>query len=122
MKQYKIITAYNIIEEMRKKKIEYPSTVSYALFRVKKALQDQYEFQSEEERKILEELKPDVNGPGQFDFHNNENAQRFLDRLEELRQLDVDLDYTKPTIKLTDNLPMTIEEAEALDDFINFEE
>lgn len=122
MKQYKIITAYNTVEEMRKKKVEYPSTVSHALFKLKKALQDQYEFQSEEEKKILNELKPDVDEPGKFNFHSKENAELFLKKMEELGQLDVDLDYKKPTIKLTDSLPMTIDEIEVLDDFIVFEE
>lgn len=122
MKQSKIIIAYNTIEQIKKREMVYPSTVSYALFKTKKALQDQYDFQSEEETKLLKEFNPEQGENGNLKFKSNDEASQFLTKLDELGNLEVKLEYEKQKIKLTDDLKFSVAEIEALDDFIVFEE
>ena len=121
MKQGKIIAAYNTIENLRKQDVRYPSTVSMALFRTKKALEAQYEFQSEEEKKLVEELNPTQEDNGTLKFASEEDAQKFVNRMREINDIDVDLDYTKQKIKLRDEFGLTLDEIETLDPFIEFD-
>ena len=122
MKQSKIIAAYNALENLKRQNIRYPSSVSLALFKVKKALQDQKEYQDEEQQKIFEDLKPEVVDDHRFKFASDEAAREFAKRLQELENLEVDLEFAKPTIKLCDDYGFTLAEIEALADFIEFEE
>ena len=121
MKQQQIRNAYQIVEEMRNNGERYPLRVSDALFRVKKALQSQWEFQQEEVQKIYELYKPEQEGM-QLHFETPEKAEEFTKAVDELANLEVELDYVKPriNISLAETAGFTLAEREALDEFIEF--
>ena len=122
MKQSKIMSAYQAIEKIKNKDKEYPLNITYTLFKVKKMLQDQWDFQLEEEKKIFNQFSPEVQENGDYKFESREKAQEFTDKLAELGNMEVDLKITKPKIKLSEQIDLTLGEIEALDEFIEFEE
>lgn len=120
MKQYKIINAYKIIQDIEKKDKEYPLTISHAIFKVKRALQDQWDFQIAEEQKIFAKYHPKQLEDGRFQVDSEELGAEWMDKLTQLSNMDVDIDYSKPQIRITDDVGLTVREVDALSDFVDF--
>lgn len=116
-----IRNAYQIVEEMRNSNETYPLRVSDALFRVKKALQDQWDFQQEEIQKLYDRLKPEAEGD-KLHFADTKDAQEFADKINELSTMEVELEFTKPKIRisLAETAGFTLTQREVLDVFIDF--
>lgn len=120
MKQFKIIAAYKTIEDIKQRNKEYPLAVAHAIFKIKKTLQDQWDFQVEEERKLFEKYSPVSDDGNSIKFASDEDAKAFSSKIAELSDMDVELDYIKPKIRLSEQFDLTLSEMEALDDFIEF--
>lgn len=119
MKQLKIIEAYKAIQKM----MDEPLTIgsSYKIFKLKKKLQDQWDFQYDEEQKLLSELQPDMNSDG-MKFASTEDADKYRALIKELSNIDVDIEGLPIQIPLTENITLSPANIEALDGFIEFYE
>lgn len=118
MKQNNIVKAYNIINTLYTKSMNVKT--SLAFYKVRQALQPQYDFQLEQERNIIKETHPTQKENGNLKFENDELQKEFMNKLSELSNLDVDLEFDKVFID-DDTLSLSIEEIEVLSPFIEFE-
>ena len=120
MKQQQILNAYKVIQKYSNDKL--PLDISYAFFKLKKALQEQWEFELERERKIFDKYHPTQEEDGQLKFDNDEDMKNFSKELTELLDMEVDMyDFSKIKVDFGGRLDMPVVDIEALDDFITFE-
>lgn len=125
MKQSSIIRAYKTIEEVRNQKM--PLNASHGFFVVKRALQPHWDFQVEKEQEAMAKYAPTVDEHGNLQFESDEQAQEcmagYQKLLGELADLDVDLgEFRKPVIRITPEVDLSVDDIEALCDFIDFED
>ena len=125
MKQSKIIRAYKALTNISQQKL--PLSVSYKLWNLSRLLQPQWEFQTDEEAKVIEKYNPVANADGSMNFGSEERAKECKAEYEktvaEIAELDVDLgDFKKVTLHLDDNIDISIGEIEALSEFVDFVE
>ncbi len=125
MKQYKIIRAYKTLSELSQQKV--PLSVSHKLWTVSRMLKPHWDFQTEKEMEIIKKYNPNVSADGTIDFGNEETAKKCKEEFEkvaaEMADLDVDLgDYKKVVLHFDDKLEMSVEDMDALSEFIDFVE
>lgn len=118
MKQEKYISAYKVIQKYENEKL--PLDISYGLFKVKKILQDQWDFEVTKEQEIFDRYKPSVNDDGSFSFETTEDQIGFAKELSDLLSMKVDQDFDKVKIDFGDRVELSLTDIEALDDFIEF--
>lgn len=125
MKQKDIIKAFHALQKYEEK--DLPIRISYSLFKVKKLIEDQVEFQLNAEQEIFQKYKPTSNEDGSLKFESEEQArefaQEFSSKIDEIGEIEVELDLkNKPKISLDQIVDMSIEDIEALEPFIEFTE
>lgn len=125
MKQKDIIKAFHALQKYEEK--DLPIRISYSLFKVKKLIEDQVEFQLNAEQEIFQKYKPTSNEDGSLKFESEEQArefaQEFSNKIDEIGEIEVELDLkNKPKISLDQIVDMSIEDIEALEPFIEFTE
>lgn len=118
MKQMIIANAYKTITKFDNEQL--PLDISYKLYKVKKALQDQWDFQIKEEEKIFDKYHPQVES-GKYIFDTKEDEENFAKEIIALANLEIDLDFNKVSIGFGDRLKLSINEIDALNEFIDFE-
>lgn len=119
MKQSTIINAYKVIQKHRQDQL--PLDVSLAFFKVKKMLDDQWEFQLEKENELIEKYHPTRKENGDLVFDPPENMDKFIEEINAIGDLDIDLDYKKVDAKFGNKIELSVDEIEALEEFMNFE-
>lgn len=117
MKQGQIVKAYQAIQKHENE--ELPLDISYAFFKVKKQLTDQWNFQLEREKVIFDKYKIS-NENGQLTFEKPEDQNKFIHEIEELADMEIDWEYDKVKVNIGDRMQITISELEALDEFMEF--
>ena len=125
MKQYKIIKAYKAINKLYEQKL--PLSVSHKLWMLRKALAPTWDFQVEKEQEVVMSFNPDTAPNGDAVFKTPEDAEACRKEFEkvcsELADLDVELEnFKKITIHLDDKIEISVEDIEALEDFVDFVE
>ena len=125
MKQYKIIKAYKAINKLYEQKL--PLSVSHKLWMLRKALMPTWDFQIEKEQEVIMSFNPDTDQNGGAVFSDPEVAEACKKEYEkvcvELADLDVDLgEFKKIIIHLDDKIEISVEDIEALEDFVDFVE
>ena len=118
MKQQQIVNAYKVIKKYEEEKL--PLDISLALFKLKKRLQDQWDFEIEQERKIFDKYQPEQGSAGSFNFKSKEDEAGFAKDIAALLNMDVDWDEDKIKIDFGGRVDMSLADVEALDDFITF--
>lgn len=126
MKQKDIITAYQAIMSFsanEKNKKNASLKLNYGLFKIRKMLEPHYEFQGEQEKKIFQELNPVRTDDGNLDFGTSEKRDTFIQKMQELTDMEVDLgEFVKPVVSLNEDVTFTLDEIQALEEFIDFKE
>ena len=118
MKQSKIIEAYHVLKNTAGE--SYPLPIAYALYNLRKSMEPHADFQIEQEKKLIEEFNGKPGANGLINFGNTENAQRFLEKLKELGDLEVDFTFTPIDIPISEDIKITPNDIEKLDGFVNF--
>lgn len=117
MKQFKIIKAYKALTKLGQQ--DLPIKLAFDLFKIKQALQTQWDFQVDEETKLTASAK--VNADGSVTFDTPEAAAAFRQRLKELSDIDVDLKVKPVQIPLSiPGLTLSMDDVDALDCFVQF--
>ena len=121
MKQDALIQAYKALQKLAGQ--ELPIKIACAIHRQIVAIRPAWEFQLEEERKIIGRLGPEVQQNGDLQFKTVEDAGAFRARMLEIAGMDVE-DIRIDPIILPDSLDaiLTVKDIEALDGFITFAE
>lgn len=120
MKQVKIVNAYGVTDALSN-----DTTISlkakWALYSLRKALAQHYEFQTQENNRLLEKYK------GKYDpttkliiFETPDIAKEFSDEHNALDNLEIDLKVDKQKLSLNDIPKITVKQIEDLEDFIEF--
>ena len=117
MKQFKVIKAYKALIKLGQQ--DLPIKLAFDLFKIKQALQPQWDFQVDEEAKLTTGTK--VNADGSVTFESPEAAAAFRQRLKELSDIDVDMKIKPVQIPLsTPGLTLSMDDVDALDCFVQF--
>ena len=117
MKQFRIINAYKALIKLGQQ--DLPIKLAFALFKIKQALQPQWDFQLDEENKLAAGAK--VSADGTVTFNTPEDADAFRKKLSELNNVDVNL-KVKP-VRIPLSIPgavLSMNDIEALDGFVVF--
>lgn len=117
MKQSNIVGAYKVLTKLSQQ--DLPIRLAFDLFKIKQQLQPQWDFQIEEETKASAAAKQ-LPG-GRLEFQTTEEADAFRKRLAEIGEIDVEMEIKKPSIPLTAEIRLSVEDVEALKDFVEFE-
>ena len=117
MKQFRIIKAYKALTKLGQQ--DLPIKLAFDLFKIKQALQPQWDFQLDEENKLTASAK--VNADGSVTFDTPEAAEMFRQRLKDLSDIDVDLKVKPVQIPLSiPGLTLSMDDIDALDCFVQF--
>lgn len=125
MKHEKIIKAYMVLDRLSKDEI--PLAISYKLFKVKKLLQPQWDFQTERVEAIINKYDPKRLPDGSMKFKSKSEgekcAQELNDKIKEIGDMDISFaDMKKPIINLDTDIRLSVSDIDALNDFFTFEE
>ena len=120
MKQNKIVEAYKIIKNMNGEK--FPLPIAYKLYKLRKELEPQVDFQYEQEKNLVDEFGGVVQENGSINFGNPENARKFVEKYNELGEMETDIEIEPVVINMRDvNIELSPNDIEKLDGFIAFE-
>lgn len=117
IKQGKIIKAYNATEKFSKDE-SISLEIKWKLYNMRRIMRPFYEFQSEQEVNIRNKYIQYADEKGNI---SGKPYTNFLSELEALSALDMDFDMPeKFSIILTDKSCFTVQDMEALEDFVDF--
>lgn len=117
VKQRDVISAYKILNRLNADIL--PLTISFKIFKLKKALQSQFDWQIEEERKIFEKFNVRQTESGLAPEDPNDTPV-VIKQMEELGNADVDVDIDKISIPLVAEIRIAPNEFDVLEKFIEF--
>lgn len=120
MKQEKIIDAYKVLNKLSA--CPLPIKTAYALHKLRVALKSVWDFQCEEEEKLIERLRPAVDADGNLTFATMEVKKEFLRIQHELSEQEQKIDFQPVTVGLLDGITLSVHDIDALDGFVKFEE
>lgn len=120
MKQGKIIEAYKALNKLSA--CPLPIKIAYALHNLRAALKSAWEFQCEEEGKVIERLSPSVADNGDLVFKSVGDKQEFLRVQKELAEQEQEINYQPVTVGLLDVITLSANDIDMLDGFVKFEE
>ncbi len=118
IQHYKAIAAIRVLQELGNKNL--PAKVSFGLFKVRRGLLPVWEFQVEQENKLLDKYGEDI-GDGRKQIKSEEGRKAFDAMLFDLNSQEEDIDFEPITMPLPD-INMSIDQIEILSEFINFTE
>lgn len=118
MNQEKYVNAYKVIRKYESEKM--PLDISYGLFKVKKILQDQWDFEVAKEQEIFDRYNPVIDDNGNFRFESAEDQTNFAKEISDLLSMEVDEDFDKVKINFDNKIEMSLSDIEALSDFVEF--
>ena len=121
MKQGKIIQAMKALNTLAAQAL--PIKTACAIHRMRVALRPAWEFQQEEEEKLLSRLHPMLNSNGSLDFKTPKDAQEFREKLKELADMEADGIAIQPiNVATMEGIKLSANDIEALDGFVSFTE
>lgn len=125
--QRQAVAAYRALQEIGG--LCFPVRDALALLRAKKRLETAYEFQVQEEQKLIDEYRPDVRDGkmimtyGKDDAEGKARAQAFLERMKELQELEIEIGGGAVAVRVPgDEIRIRPETLAALDGFVTWEE
>ncbi len=99
MKQLDIVQGYGALERLSSESL--PFSEAYSVFTLCKKIEPQYMFEMEQEKKLLNEVKGTIAENGDLRFDTPEQIKAFQEKLAELQSIDVDLEITPITLKMS---------------------
>jgi len=121
MKQYQINRAYGALGRLAS--MQLPVRDSRNVYMLSKQLEDAYNFELEQEKKLLEKYHGVLDKQGGVTFSNTDDAQGFNEELNELHNIEVEVDFEPVTIQCDamGNQTITPMDIACLDGFVLFE-
>lgn len=120
MKQGKIIAAFRTINRLAGEQLPLP--YAYGIWKMREKLTTQWKFQAEQERKLMDELHGTPKEDGTVLFPTPNETKEFVDRMQELADMDVDIEIEPVKIDMAKaNMEISGEEIGKLDGFVIFE-
>lgn len=113
--QKKLINAYRTLLRLSEQQLPLP--MAYALYKVKKALEPQWQFQLEQEQKMVTECKGVVSN-GTVTFPDDDARLEYVRKATELSDMEVEVDIQETVLPENSELSLSMNEIDALDGFI----
>ena len=120
MKQGKIIDAYKALSKLAS--CQLPIKTAFQLHKLRTALKSTWDFQCEEEGKLLERLRPAVDADGNLIFATMEDKKEFLRIQNEIAEQEQEIDYQPVVVGFLDGITLSANDIDALDGFVTFGE
>ena len=112
----KIIKAYKAILDLADKPLPLPT--AYALHKLRKALEPQWEFFCEEERKNIKQCDGVLGDDGKIRFENSEKTAAFVEKEAALSEMEVEMDIQPVKVPASSGLSITMNDLAALDGLV----
>lgn len=116
--QKQVLAAYILLNRMSTKPLN--SLTAYKLYRVKKALEDNVDFQCEQERKIAMELGGEITEEGLLNLPDGKAKEEYDSRRKELLEMECEIDAEPAEIHMTELPNISIADIEALEPFVDW--
>lgn len=116
MKQANVIKAIKTLDKIKTQPMQLRT--SYNLYKLRQSLQPHWDWQVEQEMKILEEKG--VQTENGLTIPQEERAE-FDSALLSIIEIEVEKDWTPVKVSVSDGLTISIEDIEALDGFVEIE-
>lgn len=110
--QKQAIEAYTVIRKLEKQ--EMSGTYAMVLFKARKELEPHFQFQDEQEHKLIKQLGCVLKDSGEIEFPNAEARQKYVEKVNEIAEVEVELDLEKKEFDITD-LHLSAKDIEALE-------
>lgn len=120
VKQETAVKAFLTILAISKRPLN--SFAAFKLFKLKKALEDSFEFQRQEEDKYIAEFEGVKNDNGSVNFPDAEKTKAFKQKQKELDEVEQDISIGRMMFTLKELPELSIEQIEILDTFIEIKE
>lgn len=118
MKQGKIVNAYKALRELEQEKM--PMKTAYKLYKLRKQLEKGFDFQREQEEKLLEDFGAKVLDGGLVQFQTVDDRKAYEAQIAELNDMESDVEVNPVDMGLTDEVSITPDAIEALEGIVNF--
>lgn len=121
MKQYQINRAFGALGRLAN--MQLPVRDSRNVYMLSKRLENAYNFELEQEKKLIEKYHGTLSNDGGVVFQNSEDAAGFNAELAELNNLDVEVEFDPVVINCDamDDQRITPFDIACLDGFVTFE-
>ena len=110
-----ILNAYSLLRELSDTKL--PAQTAYDLFKLVRSLEPVVNFRLREEQKLMSAYHLD----NDMNFETLDDATKMLSEVNALDALEEDIELDKPTVRLQDLGPLSINDISILSEFITFE-
>lgn len=120
MMQSKTVRAYQALNKLAS--LPMPAQTAHALYKLRKALEPQWEFQAEREQAIVGSLGAKVAPDGTVEFRQPADRVKFAEQMAALAKMDVDVPFARVSVRLADlSAPLTMDDLAALEEFVEVE-
>lgn len=120
--QKQAVSAHNALIEIGK--LPFPIRDALSLLKVKKALETAYEFQLQEEQKLVDEYQPTLdNGKLTMPYSNDEEkelAKEFFQKFADLNKMEIEVEIDPAHISVPDGISIAPDTLMALDGFVEW--
>lgn len=110
--QMQAIEAYTIVRKLESQEMD--ARYAKVLFDIKKALEPQFVFQNEQERKTVQLVNASIDEMGIITFPDAEAKQKYIDKMNEVAAVETDVAIEKKPFDIS-GLRMSAKDIEALD-------
>ena len=118
--QGKAVASFSALTKMARRPMG--SFAAFKLFRLRKALRDIVDFQTEQEQKLLEELGGAFTDEGNAKFDTTEKADEFVKRHKELENMECEIETERIAMYMKEIPEISLAEMEILETFIDWKE
>ena len=120
MTYQQIVNAKQAIDEIGK--LHFPIRISYELFKLKKRVEQLFEFEVDQEKKLVEKYGGQIKNNGSILFDSKEITETFGNEMAELLKTEVEEEFEPVDIDITEagDVSISPELMWKLDGFVNF--
>ena len=119
MKQRKVVLAYKALLRLSEQRLPLP--VAYGLYKAKKALDSAWQFQLEQEEKMIAECKGLIDGSGSVTFPDDAARLEYVQKAMELNEMETEIEAPGVILSADSGLNLTLNEIDALDGIVRIE-
>ena len=114
-----IINAYKSLGRISCQKLPLP--LAYKIFKLREKMKPVWDFLLEEETKLLDEYKPEIQDGGTIVFKSVSDKQTYERRINDLYSMESDMQFNQIIMPLSDDISITPDDVAALEPLITFQ-
>lgn len=119
--QGKIVKAYKAISIIKSQALTTPVNAK-KIWNLWKIAQNAYEFQAEEEKKLIDKYHGEITNEQTIRFKNKEDADGYQAEWEKLADMEIEETIVPVVLKGVDSIKISAEDINSLEGLIEFED